>query len=98
MHVACVYINVKSQKFIAEEEGVYIWMGRKWRGGGREVSIAAVPSITLNQAFLQKIVDCAFNSLEEKVALHCKVSGLLNGNRLFLTAAQAMLSFIHHRS
>lgn len=96
LHVCIVNMNVKRQKIIAEEEGVYIWMGRKWRGGG--MSIAAVPSITLNQAFLQKIVDCAFNSLDEKVALHCKVPGLSNGNRLFLTAAQAMLSFIHQRS
>lgn len=46
LHVCNVNMNVKSQKFIAEEEGVYIRMGRKWMGGG--VSKAAVPSITLN--------------------------------------------------
>lgn len=61
-----------------------MWMSRKWRGGA---SIAAVPSITLNQTFLQKFVDCALNRLDEKVALHCKVPGLSSGNRLFLTAA-----------
>lgn len=59
-------------------------MSRKWRGG---VSIAAVPSITLKQAFLQKFMDYAFNRLEEKVAPHCKVPGLSSGNRLFLAAA-----------
>lgn len=39
------------------------------------VSTAAVPGITLNQAFLQRCVDCAFNRLDEKVALHGKEPG-----------------------
>lgn len=43
------------------------------------MSVAAVPSITLNQAFLQKCVYCAFNRLDEKVTLHCTVPGLSRG-------------------
>lgn len=50
-------------------------------------SIAAVPSIALEQTFLHKCVDCAFNRLDEKISLHSKACGLLRGNRLLLTAA-----------
>lgn len=51
------------------------------------MSIAAVPNITLNQTFLQKFMDCAFNRLDGKVALRCKAPGPLRGNRPLLTAA-----------
>lgn len=97
-HAACVYRTHKCKEvkiLIAEEEGVCIWMCRKWRG---RVSTTAVPSNMLNQAFLQRFLDCTFNSLDEQVALHCKVLGLSSPNRLFLTAAQALLTFIHYRS
>lgn len=41
--------------------------------GGR---IAAVPSFALEQAFLQKCAECAFNRLDEQKSLHGQVCGL----------------------
>lgn len=43
------------------------------------MSVAAAPSIALNQALLQKCVDCAFNRLDEKVTPHCTAPGLSRG-------------------
>ena len=98
VRTACVSCRQKRKEvkiWEAEEEGVSVWTSRKRRGGA---SIDAVPGITLNQTFLQKFVECAWNRLGEKVALRCKVPGPPGGNGLFLAATQAMLALLLWRS
>lgn len=41
-YVYCIHKRKEVKILTAEEEGVYMWMSRKWRGG---VSIAAVQAL-----------------------------------------------------